>query len=30
MQEYEDGVKMIKIPDIDNNSCSSNTDSTEF
>ena len=27
MQEYEDGVKMTKISDTDNNSCSSNTDS---
>ena len=30
MQEYEDGVKMTKISDTDNNSCSSNTDSMEF
>ena len=30
MQEYEDGVKMTKISDIDNNSCSPNTDSMEF
>ena len=27
MHEYEDGVKMTKISDTDNNSCSSNTDS---
>ena len=30
MQEYEDGVKMTKISDTDNNSCSSNTDSMEI
>ena len=30
MHEYEDGVKMTKISDIDNNSCSPNTDSMEF
>ena len=30
MHEYEDGVKMTKISDTDNNSCSSNTDSMEF
>ena len=30
MQEYEDGAKMTKISDTDNNSCSSNTDSMEF
>ena len=30
MQEYEDGVEMTKISDIDNNPCSPNTDSMEF
>ena len=30
MQEYEDGVKMTKISDTDNNSCSPNTDSMEI
>ena len=30
MQEYENGVKMTKISDTDNNSCSSNTDSMKI
>ena len=30
MQEYEDGVKVTKISDIDNNSCSPNIDSMEI
>ena len=30
MHEYEDGVKMTKISDTDNNSCSPNVDSMEI